>query len=446
MKTLSPITMISREPISKGYRAGETLFTIWRKDGTLALFPTTWAAAEARTKYTPDSIATRLNHITILEIWAIYRNIDLYEVQLDGPCISIDELYDLNYFLSFKTSDLRKLLEIPKSKETHFLEDCIVRGGVQSGTILQRQIGIENYLLWLGEFGNRLIACKPNDESIAPIETRTTLLKPSVKLERNRYLTKPGSYTHFFQQHRPNVRQSRVRGHNQEREADQFGIWLSLCNPYEVWEKNAARALRNYFMLLLFAETGMRSGELGQLKFRDFKREDQLLQIVRRHNDPDDPRKRQPNAKSYDRSIRLSDAIIEVLDAWLEVRDDIGFEAGSNESEFLFVGLSRDPQHFGRPITKAAIDLVFKEASIAAGIKRIGPHPLRHKKARDIAQVIREQNLTHEEARKYLTYHFGWSANSDMINRYLGNAPNVGAHSNMKAIWVQQESLLTDKP
>ncbi len=429
-------------------RAGETRFSIYREDGSIALWPWAWVVSETRQRnYTPDTVSTRLSHITILELWAIHRGIDLYTIMLDGECLSLEQVADLNYFLNFQIQDLRKLAWVLPLNEQKFLTRCLEERSVQAGTIIQRQIGIEEYLQWLGEYGNRLLRKKPSPVSKQKLCRRKQLLEPAIKLSDGGYHTVPGSYAHYFRKLRKGMPQSRIKAYDHEKAADRFSLWLAICNPCEVWPKNRIRALRNYLILLMFSDLGLRAGELGQMKTEDYKSEDDLIEVVRRHNDPEDPRKRQPNAKTFDRKISLksSPLLIETLDEWMDVRDDIDFQSGRNSNSFMFVNLARDPTEYGKPMSKTAIDDVFRDASRAAGVRKLTPHPMRHRKAREIARLLNERGASGEEARKVFTYHFGWSGTSQMISRYLGGESDIGAAKSIRTIWAEQEARAAAK-
>jgi len=74
------------------------------------------------------------------------------------------------------------------------------------------------------------------------------------------------------------------------------------ANP---WTRNRVRA-RNGLMLKLFYELGVRRGELLALCLEDFNARESRLSIVRRPDNPKDPRRRQPVVKTEERVLQLS--------------------------------------------------------------------------------------------------------------------------------------------
>lgn len=77
----------------------------------------------------------------------------------------------------------------------------------------------------------------------------------------------------------------------------------SESNPYTDLVRN-----RNFIILSILYETGMRSGELLQLKIEDIDLSENTIKIKRRHNDAQDKyRTIEPNAKTLERELPISE-------------------------------------------------------------------------------------------------------------------------------------------
>jgi len=76
----------------------------------------------------------------------------------------------------------------------------------------------------------------------------------------------------------------------------------SIDNPF----KNPSVRKRNATMFELLFETGMRSGEILALQIGDVDYQSGKVSVVRRHDNPDDPRKRQPVPKTLPRDIPIT--------------------------------------------------------------------------------------------------------------------------------------------
>ncbi|MDV7143034.1 site-specific integrase [Tropicimonas sp. TH_r6] len=449
--------VVRRRRTSPPQLKGETAFAIYRSDNSPAIFPWMWTVSEARSRrYTPDGIATMLTHIKVLELWAIHRKIDLYPVMILGECLSLAEIRDFEPFLSYRLVDLREVCEmLPCGKEA-FLERCLKERAVENGTIVQRKVTILAYLSWLGEFGNRLIKLRRtgNSEltqlSSAEIDEiivrRSRLLEPSVPLggRRGRSRTVPGSYAHLFSKSRVPQKKSNIKAGIKTDDVHRFFRWLVACDPTELG-KDPWVARRNYVILNVLVELGARAGELLQMKVEDYKSQYARLDVVRRHNDPDCPRLREPVGKTLDRPVKLSDFLVELVHDWLDHREDIDAETPKElRNPFLFPSLNRNPGYRGKPLTKSGLDYILRKAANAAGIEKMTAHPLRHRQVQEKVKLLKERGASHEERRKALVFLFGWSDNSEMIQRYLGSASELGAVKSMRTIWAERE-VISDK-
>ncbi len=66
--------------------------------------------------------------------------------------------------------------------------------------------------------------------------------------------------------------------------------------------------IRNALLVRWFYELGLRRGEVLNVKIPDINFQSEELTVVRRADDPEDPRKDQPLVKTRDRKIPLSPA------------------------------------------------------------------------------------------------------------------------------------------
>ena len=118
---------------------------------------------------------------------------------------------------------------------------------------------------------------------------------------------------------------------------------------------------------------------------------------------------------------------------WLVVHEEIS-DSVTNENPFLFINLDRNPQHRGQQMSPTAIDGIVKDLCRHVGLPPLSPHPLRHLRARRLVDLIRERNLSHEQARKAITYLMRWSDDSVMLANYLGDHADAGAEQAMSFI------------
>lgn len=118
-------------------------------------------------------------------------------------------------------------------------------------------------------------------------------------------------------------------------------------NPY----KNPGIRTRNAAMFYVMYETGMRSGEILALQIGDIDFLVGTISVVRRHDNPQDPRARQPVPKTLERNIPVSLALAQRLrDYVMNVRAKV---PNANKGPFLFVTHKRG-KYQGKPISDSS--------------------------------------------------------------------------------------------
>lgn len=103
--------------------------------------------------------------------------------------------------------------------------------------------------------------------------------------------------------------------------------------------------VRNQIIFLLLYLLGIRRGECLGIKIDDINFQDDTLLIRRRADDPDDPRKDQPNTKTRDRKLYLEPVLVAMLQKYImDVRSKI---PGAKKHTFLFVTHKAGKRFFG---------------------------------------------------------------------------------------------------
>lgn len=158
---------------------------------------------------------------------------------------------------------------------------------------------------------------------------------------------------------------------------------------------------RNSLMFRVLFETGMRSGEILQLKVPDIEFSRQLIKVRRRHDDPEDRyRSAEPNAKTQERDIPISSTLNDDLrDYVIKERRKV---PGANKHGFLFVSYKGPSK--GQPISliqfSRMVNKVAKDESLAAFIeangfpsdKAISRHGFRHNFNKRFSDSVDEHN------------------------------------------------------
>ena len=193
----------------------------------------------------------------------------------------------------------------------------------------------------------------------------------------------------------------------------------SRNNP---WPRSEVVRVRNAIMFLVLYETGIRRGELGNIRIDDIDFRTRILKIRRRQNSRSDPRVRQPNVKTRERSLPLSEDLSAQIEDYVATHRRCNKVARS-QHDILFV--SHQGKSLGQPLAVDSVNYVFRslKKSIPA-LSDMHPHRLRHH-ANYILSVTLDETLKHlppeerqradEQIRSQM---MGWSATGSQQGRY----------------------------
>lgn len=194
--------------------------------------------------------------------------------------------------------------------------------------------------------------------------------------------------------------------------------------------------LRNHAYLLLCYHLGARAGEMLGLKVKDIDRTQRpvVVSIKRRHDDPEDPRKRPAATKTRERDLAIDEEVASVLDKWMKNRSKK--EAFPRARKWPYIFVNED----GDPITQHGLSGIYqtlrkKHPSLP---KDLATHIVRHD--RNDRWVENPDDAgdasAHEADQIYL---MGWSDRSKMPSRYGARARQNRA--NKKSLELQRRDL-----
>ncbi|MFC6642217.1 hypothetical protein [Sulfitobacter profundi] len=115
-----------------------------------------WSAAR-RAQFTPNTRSTALNCLIPMRLWSVISGVNVEREMVFGSCLSHEQVEDMLYYIGLKRKDLATLTIARPADLNRFLSAC---EPVSAGTENLRRIYINNYLMWLGSYGN-LVLQKP---------------------------------------------------------------------------------------------------------------------------------------------------------------------------------------------------------------------------------------------------------------------------------------------
>ena len=195
----------------------------------------------------------------------------------------------------------------------------------------------------------------------------------------------------------------------------------SAENPFS----NEAIKLRNYIILLLGLDMGVRRSEMLLIKTSDIQWHSRHLKVVNLEDESIDPRTTAPQFKTHERMLKMPDDLYEAIIEYESKYRYRKLRKGSSQARkhpFLLVSHRKNE---GQPLSiKAADGILPRVGKVMPELAHIHLHILRHDAAYKMLESLREEleKLTPEdrttEVQKTLTWMFGWSPKSDMPSLY----------------------------
>lgn len=176
--------------------------------------------------------------------------------------------------------------------------------------------------------------------------------------------------------------------------------------------------LRNYLILSVMSQTGMRRSEVCKIKISDclFHGSGTLIRVYSTPDDPTDPRLSRPNKKTGRPHLTgIRPELMEEISFYVQhVRNN--FEK-AGQHDFLFVAEKDSRKTVGQPLTRGMINYILARVSRAVGFD-INPHLLRHKWNERFSEKGREKGLDRGYLEDMRRNAMGWHPESDMGRIY----------------------------
>ncbi|WP_438455940.1 tyrosine-type recombinase/integrase [Vreelandella venusta] len=195
----------------------------------------------------------------------------------------------------------------------------------------------------------------------------------------------------------------------------------SAENPFA----DEAIKLRNYIILLLGLELGLRRSEMLLIKTSDIHWHSRQLAVVNLEDESLDLRTMAPQFKTHERMLIMGDELYEAISQYeskYRYRKAHTGPLQARKHPFLLVAHRRNE---GKPLSIKALDGIFpRVGEVAPELAHIHPHILRHDAVYTMLESMREEleKLTPEDrttqVQKTLTWMFGWSPESHMPGHY----------------------------
>jgi integrase len=380
-------------------------------DGTTGLpvfEPMAYILSEARARgLAANTITAQLAAIEFLLIYAQTCAIDLSERMTSGALLNLYEIDALAAAVQLTMAKLVERLETtapprPQAQRLSPTSLEVIRKRLPSpgpasrfvdrDTSANRMRIIRDYLAWL--INQRLGRLAPDSTHFSALMAKRDLLLKAITAR-----LPPGRGS-----------PSKREGLDPEERCALLRV-VDPSAPSNPWKDPRVRN-RNHLIVQILYHLGLRGGELLALRLQDLNFRANTITIARRPDDPADPRRIQPTAKTLGRVIPMNQGLADLAFAYLAGRREI---RGADQHPFLFVETDR-----GRPLSARALANIFQDLRLADErlFRGLSAHVLRHDWNDRFSETMDRYGTAEPLEEKYRSQLMGWREGSGTAASY----------------------------
>ncbi len=330
-------------------------------------------------------------------MWAELRGINLIDKISSGKAFNINDIDSLTSILKLRADELPKLISsfYTSTSEIH-VKTSQARNIWKKFDAIPRQVTPANFndkIKYIGKYVEWLsnILSDYHSKSITREQIRTVGYEFKTYLGDQKVVVP-----------KDNFGASKSLGNAEIQRILNVANPLSPENP---WDGEATR-IRNFTIILVLLDSGMRSGELLNLKITDVirsKSKQYGLRIVQRSGSLNDPRKKQRLPKTVQREVAISDTAFKALDYYItEIKAKT---PNGQKTEYIFVSHSNSNQ--GKPLH--SINSVTEAMRNVTSID-LTPHVLRHTATWKYCVRMKKKGKEWKDFVELLLLQFGWAS------------------------------------
>lgn len=221
---------------------------------------------------------------------------------------------------------------------------------------------------------------------------------------------------------------------------DQLATLRSLVDPESPsnpWKEPFVRQ-RNYLIISIFLALGIRRGEFLGLRATSINFQSNTLDIARNPDDKKDPRKDEPNTKTKERTLPMTDDLADDIQEYItDWRSKI---TAANKHTFLLVSEA------GRPLSKSALDAMFSDIKLAsAALSALCAHVLRLTWNDEYSELMESRGTSESEEIRTRSYLMGWVETSGTAATYTRRHVRRKANEASLQLQRSQQERKNDK-
>ncbi|MBA6123573.1 tyrosine-type recombinase/integrase [Pseudomonas aeruginosa] len=394
--------------------------------------PSIYVLSEIRaTNRASNTIDQVLRSIMILQLFLDSSEIDLERRIRQGAVFRLGELDELVRHCRRPVADQLKCNPIPTARQS------VRRSSAENVRLVQRQVApaevaghtaanrvrvIRDYLDWLVRY------------HMARYDSEAT--------EGERLWNEWTSCKEALNARLPRHKGRNTVGQREGLQPEVVEKLLNVTSPTSSenpW-KGRGTCIRNALLVRWFYELGLRRGEVLNVKISDINFQSEELTVVRRADDPEDPRKDQPLVKTRDRKIPLSSGLCKLTHEYItNTRRAI---EGARRHPFLFIAMGT-----GAPLSLSGVNAIFAELRNAFNgeFDAVTPHVLRHTWNDRFSEVMDIAKIAEAEEERMRSFLMGWAPTSKTSANYTRRHIRLKAQQVSLAMQSKQvEGVLSD--
>lgn len=399
---------------------GERHPLIISKASGLPLFsPSVWLTSHRRTSgLAAGTLANNAQTLAYVYVWAELRGIALDARFREGDFLRQWEVADLAEHLREKVRNQRGNSKVQPFRPSEPARESMVAAVITPGVGNYRLDMAADYLYWLAtqtahHFRN---ARRKHDAEEAELlrDEMVNQLRGHKQIAKDRnsmdlpMAPEPAVIIRLLEvvqvDHPENPWADPPRLVNDLLDAQAIGKQREAKRLQSMLTAKLAIRLRNRLVVHLLYHLGIRRGELLGLKARDLK--GPSLLVLRHPDDPEDPRKYQPNTKTRDRKLPANPGLQAM---WLDYVSLVRSKFPLARKHPLLIVNHRD----GSPLSFSGLAKVFKDLGrVDSLLQNLTPHHLRRAWNEEFSQLADEQNLGDAREVQLRAELMGWNPGS----------------------------------
>jgi integrase len=405
------------------FKSGERYVFLLGDDGVPDFWVTHFVTQKLRMTKAATSIEQYLKNIKHLKRWEKDNGRDLLDEIYNGKVPSPDDIKELNEHCYYQVKAFKEKppTNVVDMGQFH-LSKTQDKPTVGKSQYISRVAHIAEFLHFIGQ------------ERVKHKPTAAGLFDALDKMKKN------------LKSDMPKGKLKKVSLDKSGIADDVFEDFVEVAKPNSKYNpfKNPVIKFRNYLIVQIFYETGFRCAELLALRISDIgtDTDNPTLSVVRRHDSKDDPRWKEPTAKTLGRPVSISKELRDLLNTY--IKSHRAKTKMAKTHPFIFVSHKNKEGHYqsGQPIIQQTVNDLFNRIKNVNPERFWGitPHSYRHYFNDQLSNTIDEERIAvrqevirleqaglHQQSKQYA------NENTFTEQRELEIRAELNGHSSLKS-------------